>query len=87
TLEELGFKGYDMDGWQALLAPKGTPPDAIRKINGALNKALQTGDMKSKLAGIGLDARGGSPEYLGERMRAELRRWGEAIRLSGAVAE
>lgn len=87
TLEELGIKGYDMDGWQALLAPKGTPPDAIRKINGAINKALQTAEMKSKLAGIGLDPRGGSPEYLAERMRAELGRWREAIRLSGATAE
>ena len=87
TLEELGFKGYEMDGWQALLAPKGTPPEAIRKINAALNKSLQTAEMKAKLSGIGLEPRGGTPEFLGELMRAELRRWGDAIRTSGAVAE
>ena len=87
TFEELGFKGYDMDGWQALLAPKGTPPDVIPRLNTALNKSLQTAEMKGKLAAIGLDPRGGSPELLGEKMRAELRRWGEAIRTSGAVVE
>jgi tripartite-type tricarboxylate transporter receptor subunit TctC len=87
TLEELGIKGYEMEGWQALLAPKGTPPEAINKINAAINKALQSGELKTKLAGLGLDPRGGSPEVLGQRMRGELKRWGEAIRLSGASAQ
>lgn len=87
TLEELGYKGYDMSGWHALLGPKGTPPDVVAKLNTTLNNALQTADMKAKLAGIGADPEGGPPEFLGERMRAELRRWAEVIRISGAVAQ
>jgi tripartite-type tricarboxylate transporter receptor subunit TctC len=87
TLEELGFPGYDITGWQGLLAPKGTPPDVILKLNAAVNKALQTAEMKAKLAAVGTYPDGGSPEVLGERMRAELRNWAKAIQISGAVAE
>lgn len=87
TLEELGIKGYDKSGWHALLAPKGTSPDIISKLNATLNRALQSAEMKSKLAGIGADPDGGAPERLGDLMRAELRHWAEVIRTSGAVAE
>ncbi len=87
TLEELGIKGYDKSGWHALFAPKGTPAEIISRINAVLNKALASPEMKVKLAAIGADADGGSPERLTERMRAELREWAEVIRLSGATVE
>ena len=87
TLEESGIKGYDFSGWHALLAPKGTPGEVITKLNGVLNRALQTPDMKARLAGIGADADGGTPERLSALMRAELRNWGEIIRRVGVVAQ
>ena len=87
TLEELGFPGYDITGWQGLLAPKGTPSDVILRLNAAVNKSLQTAEMKAKLAAVGTYPDGGPPEVLGERMRAELRNWAKAIQISGAVAE
>jgi tripartite-type tricarboxylate transporter receptor subunit TctC len=87
SLEELGIKGYDKSGWHALLAPRGTPPEIVGRLNATLNRALQSGEMKAKLAGIGADPDGGPPERLEELMRAELRHWAEVIRISGAVAE
>jgi len=87
TLEELGFKGYDKSGWHAMYAPKGTPPEIIAKINALLNAALNSPEMKARLAGIGAEPDGGPPERLTERMRSELREWAEVIRISGATAE
>jgi tripartite-type tricarboxylate transporter receptor subunit TctC len=87
TLEELGIKGYDKSGWHALFAPKGTPNEIIQRINFWLNRALASNDMKSKLAAIGAEAEGGSPEKLTDRMRTELKEWAEVIRISGATVE
>ena len=87
TLEELGFKGYNYSGWHALLGPKGLSADIVGRLNATLNRALQSPEMKARLAGIGADADGGPPERLGDLMRSELRHWAEVIRISGAVAE
>src|SRR5437016_5205218 len=64
TMIESGFADFQSTSWTGLLAPHGTPPDIIAKLNGAVNAALQTAEMKAaldKLAGEGL---GGAPVEL-----------------------
>lgn len=80
TLDELGYKGFNISSEVSLLAPKGTPTDVIARVNAELNKSLQTEEIKARLAGIGAAPEGGSPERLGERVRLELERWGKVIR-------
>jgi tripartite-type tricarboxylate transporter receptor subunit TctC len=80
TLDELGYKGFNMSSEVSLLAPKGTPKEVIARINAELNKSLRTDEIKARLAGIGAEGEGGTPEYLGERIRTELDRWGQVIR-------
>jgi tripartite-type tricarboxylate transporter receptor subunit TctC len=80
TLHELGFSGFDASSEVSLLAPKGTPREVIARLNAELNKALQTAEVRSRLASIGAEPEGGAPERLGERVRLELQRWGKVIR-------
>ncbi|MGD0023105.1 MAG: tripartite tricarboxylate transporter substrate binding protein [Xanthobacteraceae bacterium] len=87
TLEELGFKGFDFSGWHAVFAPKGTPADVVTKINAAVNAFIQKPETQAQLEKMGANADGGTPAQLGERMRNELREWGEVIHNVGIVPE
>lgn len=87
TLEELGYPGYSFSGWQALLAPKGTPPEVIARLNAVLNKALKTPEMKERLEKMGSEPIGGEPQILGRQMSNEIREWTEIIRQANIVVE
>ncbi len=83
TIAEQGYPGFEAKAWYALFAPAGTPPDIVRKVAADATKALQLPDVKEKLAALGADAVGGTPEEFAVRLRQENSRWGEAIRKSG----
>lgn len=87
TLDELGFKGYDVSSWLSLLAPKGTSAEILGKLNAELNKALKSPDVVERLAKLGAEPAGGPPERAAQQMQVELPRWAEIIRSSGAKAE
>lgn len=80
TLQELGYKDFNMSSEVSLLAPKGTPRGIISRLNDELNKSLQSAEVKSRLAGLGGEPEGGPPEHLANRIRADLERWGKVIR-------
>lgn len=52
--EQLGLKGYTANSWNVLVAPKGTPPAILEKLNKAVNEAIQKPDVKLKLENLGL---------------------------------
>jgi len=83
TLEEQGFPGYDMGSWMGIVAPKGTPPDIVMRLNGVLVKSLSSREMLERLANIGAEPEGGSPQQFGQRIQTELRRWSELIARAG----
>src|SRR5437868_2453843 len=62
TMAELGLPQVTVSNWLGLVAPKGTPPAVIRKLNEAFNKALASADLREKIAGPGNVVGGGSPE-------------------------
>ena len=80
TLHELGYKDFNVSSEVSLLAPKGTSREIIARLNVELNRSLQGADVKSRLAALSGEPEGGTPEYLGERIRADLERWGKVIR-------
>ena len=86
TLEEQGFPGYDMGSWMGIVAPKGTPPDIVMRLNGVLVKSLSSREMLERLANIGAEPEGGSPQQFGQRIQTELRRWSELIARAGIKA-
>ena len=64
TVDESGVKGYKFVASQLLLAPAGTPPEVIAKLNAAANKVLQTEKARARLAEIGLTATGGAGDEI-----------------------
>lgn len=87
TLEEQGFKGYDMGSWMGLAVPKGTSPEVIQRLNAALNASLKNPEMRARLVAMGGEPEGGPPSQLAQRLSNEWPRWTEVIRNSGTKVE
>jgi tripartite-type tricarboxylate transporter receptor subunit TctC len=83
TMQELGLQGFVVEGWWAVYAPAGTPPDIIRRLNAATNDFLQQGATVEMLRSQGVEGLGGTPEALAERTAAEVAKWREVIRAAG----
>jgi tripartite-type tricarboxylate transporter receptor subunit TctC len=84
TMEEAGVAGIDIFNWFAFFVPAGTPPDVIAKLNAEINRALKLQDVKEKLANLGAEAVGTSPEELARFLRAESAKFATLVRVSGA---
>lgn len=69
--------GYDIDAyaWYALVAPAGTPPDVVDRINRAVNAVLEREDFIASARSMGMEPRGGSPSDLGRFIKQEYDRW------------
>ena len=67
--------GYDVELWFGTMAPRGTPPAIISRLNAAINKALEQPDMKKNLETQGMIPTGGTPEKFGQRIRRDYNRW------------
>ncbi len=75
TMAESGYQSLTVGAWTALLAPKGTPPAIVAKLNAAANAALHSEPMKSTLARLGAEPRGGTPQQLADHMAGETKKW------------
>lgn len=90
TLAETGLKNFEVSIWHGLYAPKGTPPEALKKLNTALRFALQDPVVKQRLADLSSDippADKITPEGLKTHLEAEIARWGPVIRKAGIYAD
>ena len=87
TLEESGYKGYDMGSWMGLVMPKGVPADAVQKVNAVLNATLKSPDMLARILATGAEPEGGAPQRLGQRIATEWPRWTEVIRQTNVKPE
>ena len=87
TMGEAGVPGFDVQSWFGLVAPKGTPKDIIARVNAEAVKALGSADIKERFMDLGAVPGPMSPEGFGEYIRAEITRWGEVVKISGAKAE
>jgi tripartite-type tricarboxylate transporter receptor subunit TctC len=87
TMEEAGVPRFDISNWFAYFVPATTPSGVIGKLNAEINRALKEQDVKEKLAGVGAEAMGTSPEELARYMRSESAKFAELIKLSGAKLE
>jgi tripartite-type tricarboxylate transporter receptor subunit TctC len=86
TMKELGVP-IESQTWFALLVPKGTPSDIVQKLNEASNKVLTDPATRQRLVGMGLEPAGGKPEVLSNHLAAEIRKWAEVVKYSGATIE
>ncbi|MGH6789791.1 MAG: Bug family tripartite tricarboxylate transporter substrate binding protein [Pseudolabrys sp.] len=75
TMQEAGFPTLSTGAWTALLAPRGTPPAVIARLNAAANEALHAEPMAGMLARLGATPRGGSPKELADYIQSETAKW------------
>ena len=80
TVQEAGFPGFEATGWFAIVAPTGTPADAIAKINAIANAWLNSPKGKAQLELFAMQAAGGTPDDLRAYIRAELAKWAPIIK-------
>jgi tripartite-type tricarboxylate transporter receptor subunit TctC len=86
SFQEQGFPELSIYIWASLNAPAGTPDAVIARLNSVFVEALRSSDIRQKLLGIGFEALPTSPQELDTLIRAESKRWGEAVRVSGFKA-
>ncbi|HXW40273.1 MAG TPA: tripartite tricarboxylate transporter substrate binding protein [Xanthobacteraceae bacterium] len=79
TVAEAGLPGYSVDLWLGLYGTAGTPPAVLAKLNGAINKALQDGELKTAFAKFGLTPRGMSLAEGAAFTKAEYEKWKKVI--------
>jgi tripartite-type tricarboxylate transporter receptor subunit TctC len=87
TISEAGLPGYDATAWYGLLAPAGTAPEIIAKLNTAAVTGIKQPDFAERLAAEGAETVGGTPEQFGEFIKAEILRWTKVIRAAGVKAQ
>ena len=87
TVAESGFPGFDVQSWFGLAAPAGTPRPVVDRVNFELNQVLNTPDVRQRLLSLAAMPEPGSPEQMRTFMAAEVKRWHDIVKLSGAKAE
>lgn len=87
TLQELGYKDFDVSSWISLMAPAGTPAPVVKKLHAALEAALKKPEVRARLTGVGAEPEGGPSDRVTARLELELPRWAAIIKTSGATAE
>jgi tripartite-type tricarboxylate transporter receptor subunit TctC len=83
TVAESGVKGYEVESWNGVFAPKGTPKDVIDKVNKAMHEVLAQEDVKASFAKVGVIAQAGTPEDLMGRLTADIKKWNDVIDKAG----
>ena len=84
TVAEAGLPGFDVGLWLGFMAPAGTPPDIVAKLNKGINDAVTSPAVKERFARLGLEPYPMSPPEFGALIRSEIGRWAEIVKLSGA---
>jgi tripartite-type tricarboxylate transporter receptor subunit TctC len=79
TVEESGIANYDVVSWNALFAPARTPSEIVKTLNGALQDILADPDLKKRLLALGIEAKAGTPEEIGGRLKSDIDKWRQVI--------
>jgi len=87
TVAESGLPGFDAGVWMGLFAAGATPADLIQRLYRDTARFLQQPDVRKSLASQGGDIIGSTPEQFGAFMKAEVQKWAEMVKLSGAKAD
>ena len=83
TLQEAGVPGYDASVWLALLAPAGTPPEIVSRLNGEVARLMAAPDTHKALLDAGVEPSPSTPEEMSAYLVEELDRWGKVVKETG----
>lgn len=87
TLSESGMPGFEVGAWQGVMVPANTPARIIQQLNSEVMKALQSPEVRQKLALQGAEPLGSTPQAYGEYVQKELVRWAKVVKQTGVSLE
>jgi tripartite-type tricarboxylate transporter receptor subunit TctC len=87
TIAESGYPGFEFTIWYGLLAPGKTPATIVRKLHLETVKALAHADVRAKLASLGMEVIGSSPDEFAAVIKSEIPMWAKVIKRSGIKAD
>ncbi len=87
TIAEQGYPGFEGTAWYGVLAPAGTPPAVVNRLNADILKALRQPDVRERLGAVGFDIVGGTPEQFGTYIKAEIAKWAKVVKAAGIKPE
>ncbi|AXA71523.1 bugT protein [Achromobacter insolitus] len=88
TFAEAGVKDMYASAWYGIVAPAGTPPDVVQRLNKEVNAVVADPEMKKRMEGMGaLVPEGQTPEAFGAFIRSEIDRYADIVKMSGAKME
>src|ERR1700691_2607510 len=87
TMDEAGLPGFEATTWHGLVAPAGTPPDIIGTLHRAVVETLKDAGVQQKLAALGVDTVGDTPDEFAAYIGSEIPKWAAIIKASGAKIE
>jgi tripartite-type tricarboxylate transporter receptor subunit TctC len=87
SLYEVGYLDFPYDTIAGIVAPAGTPPAVIAKLNAAINDGLNAPEIRAGIAKLGIEPKIGTPQEFAALIKEEGPRWGEIVRKTGVKAE
>jgi tripartite-type tricarboxylate transporter receptor subunit TctC len=87
TAREAGFPGFEVASTYAVLAPAGTPPAVVRRLNQEIAKIMQVPEVRQRFQTLGIETMASTPEEAGVRVNAELVKWGQVIKAANIKAD
>jgi tripartite-type tricarboxylate transporter receptor subunit TctC len=83
TIDESGFPGYEINSWQAVFAPSGTPKEIVNKINAEIVQMLASPEVRERISREGADPVGSTPEQFAVRVKSEIDKWARVAKAAG----
>jgi tripartite-type tricarboxylate transporter receptor subunit TctC len=80
TIAESGVPGFEAEAWWGMLAPAGTPPAIVNRMNAEMAKVLKLPPVQERMTQMGVVVTSSSPDELGKFVAAEVARWGKVVR-------
>jgi len=87
TVAESGYPGFEVTGWSGLLAPATTPATIVHKLHLETAKAIALPDLQAKLASLGIEGVGNSPDEFAAFIKSEIPKWAKVIKEAGIKAD
>ena len=87
TFAESGMPGYQVSGWNCIVAPRGTPPQIIRRLNAEIVAGFNQPDILERLRKQSIDPATGTPEQLAAHIKSEFARYSKLIKTVGLKVE
>lgn len=86
TMAEAGVPGYEAVGWLGIVAPRGTPPAIVEKLNASIRKVMAMPVVHDKLAQLGFEPNTGSAQAFDNAIHTEYAKWGDVVKAAGIQA-